>query len=163
MGQVRGVKRLKVEDIPLLAAGRGYDGAGRAGLVRRPGFAMVGRMTLKGSCHCGGVTIEVPGAPEWLGSCNCSICRRTGALFAYYPDDAGVAVAGETVRYIQGDRMIALHHCGTCGCATHWDGLVEVVRKVGVNARLLDGFAVTEQGPTLNGAAIEVRFLDNAD
>ena len=119
-------------------------------------------MPLTGTCHCRAVTIEVPSAPEWLGQCNCSICRRLGTLFAYYPDDAGVAVAGDTVPYIQGDRMIALHHCPTCGCTTHWDAIVESVRKVGVNARLLDGFAVTEHGPTLDGTAIEVRFLDNA-
>jgi hypothetical protein len=120
-------------------------------------------MTVTGCCHCGKVRIEAPAAPEWLGQCNCSICRRLGTLFAYYPDDAGVAVAGDTVRYIQGDRMIALHHCATCGCTTHWDAIVESVRKVGVNARLLDGFAVTKDGPTFNGAPIEVRFLDNAD
>jgi hypothetical protein len=61
----------------------------------------------------------VPAAPEWLGRCNCSFCRRIGSLMAYYPDDGpengGVRVEGETVPYIWGDRLISLHHCPTCG------------------------------------------------
>jgi hypothetical protein len=63
-------------------------------------------MTVTGSCHRGAVTIEVSGAPEWLARCNCSVCRRTGSLIAYYPDDGGVRVKGETVAYIWGDRLL---------------------------------------------------------
>ncbi|HEY4071265.1 MAG TPA: GFA family protein [Sphingomicrobium sp.] len=120
-------------------------------------------MTVTGSCHCGAVRIEVPSAPEWLGSCNCSICRRTGTLMAYYPDDGGVRITGETTRYIWGDRMIALHHCPTCGCFTHWDSTGESHGKVGVNARLLDGFSVSEGRVLFEEREVEVRFLDNAD
>jgi hypothetical protein len=32
-----------------------------------------------------------------------------------------------------------------------------------VNARLLDGFEVAKDGPTFDGAGIEVRFRNNAD
>src|SRR3954454_15213927 len=124
-------------------------------------------MTVTGSCHCGKVRIEAPAAPEWLGSCNCSICRRLGTLMAYYPDDGGVKVAGETAAYIWGDRMIALHHCPVCACKTHWESTGESYGRVGVNARLLDGFAVAkgEDGQAVylfDGAPIEVRLLDNA-
>ena len=68
-------------------------------------------MGLVGSCHCGAVRIAVPAAPEWVASCNCSICRKLGSLVAYYPDDGSVKVDGATVPYVWGDRMIALHHC----------------------------------------------------
>ena len=39
----------------------------------------------KGGCHCGAVRFEVL-APDAIEAkdCNCSICRRTGALLAYY-------------------------------------------------------------------------------
>ena len=94
---------------------------------------------MHGSCHCGAVRIEVAQPPEWVGECNCSICRRTGGLFAYYPP-ANVKVAGPTVSYVWGDRMIALHHCGTCGCTTHWENLLPDPDRMGVNARMLDGF-----------------------
>ena len=37
---------------------------------------------VRGSCHCGAVTIRVPHPPEWVGSCNCSLCSKTGWLVA---------------------------------------------------------------------------------
>jgi hypothetical protein len=119
-------------------------------------------MPLKGSCHCGAVRIEVPAAPEWVGSCNCSICRKTGSLMAYYPDDGSVRVEGETASYIWGDRMIANHHCPICACRTGWVSTGESYGKVGVNARLLDGFTVEKGRVLIDGREVEVRFLDNA-
>lgn len=93
---------------------------------------------------------------------------------AYYRPEE-VRVEGETLTYLTGDRFIRLRHCPVCGCHTHWDAnpealageLPEGVRealetRMGVNARLLDGFAVTKDGPTFDGAALEVRFMDNA-
>jgi hypothetical protein len=119
-------------------------------------------MPVTGSCHCGAVRIEVPSAPEWLGSCNCSICRRTGTLMAYYPDDGSVRVEGEMAAYIWGDRMIALKHCPVCACHTHWESTGESYGKMGVNARMLDGFSIEDGRPLFDGQEIEVRFLDNA-
>jgi hypothetical protein len=119
-------------------------------------------MPVTGSCHCGKVRIEVPAAPEWLASCNCSVCTKLAWLVAYYPDDGGVRVEGETERYIWGDRMIALHHCPVCGAGTHWDSTGESYGRVGVNARLLDGFSVADGVALFDGAPIEVRYMDNA-
>jgi hypothetical protein len=119
-------------------------------------------MPLTGSCHCGAVRIEVPGAPEWVASCNCSICRKLGSLVAYFPDDGSVRVEGETVPYIWGDRMIALHHCPVCACFTDWRSTGESYGRVGVNARLLDGFEMRDGRYLLNGAELEVRYMDNA-
>lgn len=135
-------------------------------------------MTVSGSCHCGAVRIAVPGAPEWVASCNCSICRRTGALVAYYRP-ADVRVEGRTATYVTGDRFLRFHHCPACACHTHWSAnpealagdLPEEVRaalatRMGVNARLLDGFELREgphgPAPYLGGAELEVRFYDNA-
>jgi hypothetical protein len=120
-------------------------------------------MAIEGRCHCGAVRVTVPERPEWLGSCNCSICRRIAWLVAYYPDDGKVRVEGATVSYIWGDRMIAIHHCPVCGCGTHWESTGESYGRVGVNARLLDGFAAVDGGlMLLDGEPLEVRFLDNA-
>ena len=131
-------------------------------------------MAVTGACHCRAVRIELPRAPEWVASCNCSLCRRTGALMAYYRPEE-VRVEGETATYETGDRFIRLHHCTACGCHTHWSAnpealageLPEEVRaalaeRLGVNARLLDGFEVREGVPFLGGAELEVRFFDNA-
>jgi hypothetical protein len=110
---------------------------------------------MRESCHCGNVRIEVPRPPAWVGACNCSICRRLGELRAYYrPDEVRIeAAAGATEPYVWGDRCLALHHCRTCGCVTHWQNLLPEPEKMGVNARLLDGF---EPGGT------EVRKIDGA-
>ena len=129
---------------------------------------------ITGACHCGQVRVAVPRAPEWVACCNCSICRRTGSLVAYYRPDE-VRVEGETATYLTGDRFIRFHFCGACACHTHWSAnpealagdLPEKVRAIlserrGINARLLDGFAVTKDGPTFDGTALEVRFFDNA-
>ena len=35
-------------------------------------------MGLAGSCHCGSVRIEVPRGPDWVASCNCSLCTKLG-------------------------------------------------------------------------------------
>ena len=43
---------------------------------------------ITGTCHCGTVEVEVPGPPEALTLCNCSSCRRYGALWAYFPIEA---------------------------------------------------------------------------
>ena len=37
------------------------------------------------SCHCGSVRLEVDSPPSEVTECNCSICRRYGVLWAYYP------------------------------------------------------------------------------
>ena len=119
-------------------------------------------MKVSGSCHCGAVRLEVPEAPEWVGSCNCSLCRRTGWLGAYYPDGS-VRVEGETVAYIWGDRLIGIHHCPLCACLTHWKTLSEDFGRMGVNARLLDGFEIGPPGECrVAGSAVEVRPMDNA-
>jgi len=93
---------------------------------------------LTGTCHCGAVRIEVPVAPAFLTNCNCSICRRLGTLWAYYPADA-VVVHGhpeQTEAYVQGDRTLRTVRCRTCGCTTHWEPLERKSdSRVGVNMR----------------------------
>lgn len=41
-------------------------------------------MTIKVSCHCGKVAIEVPHKPEFLNICQCSNCRKHGVAWGYY-------------------------------------------------------------------------------
>src|SRR3546814_5791765 len=40
--------------------------------------------SLHGSCHCGAVRLTLPVAPDKATSCNCSFCRRSGGIWAYY-------------------------------------------------------------------------------
>ncbi len=109
------------------------------------------------SCHCGAVRIELDAPPARLTECNCSICRRLGALWAYYTRDQVrfVMAADATHAYAHGDRTLAFHHCRTCGCTTHWASLrPENPDRVGINARLF---------PPEDRTGIPVRHFDGAE
>lgn len=108
---------------------------------------------IEASCHCGNVRITVDEAPPTLTSCNCSVCRRNGGLWAYYAPTQ-VTVSGDTVAYVQGDRMLELRHCGTCGCVTHWNPVDPAGTRMGVNARMMAPEIV---------AAARIRRFDGAD
>ncbi|HLZ84868.1 MAG TPA: GFA family protein [Caulobacteraceae bacterium] len=93
-------------------------------------------------CHCGAVSIAVPRAPEQVTDCNCSICRRLGALWAYYrATEVTITGVDATVAYVRHDGpnmgYLAQHHCRTCGCTTHWSSLDASVDRMGVNARMM--------------------------
>ena len=119
-------------------------------------------MSITGSCHCGAVTVEVARAPETVTSCNCSICRKLGTLWAYY-EPADATVVGPTATYAWGDKTIDFHHCPTCGCPTHWSPRPgRVGNRMGINARLL---AVEVLGAArvrrLDGASEDWKYLDD--
>lgn len=98
-------------------------------------------LPLRGSCHCGAVRVTLPAAPEKGASCNCSICRRLGAVWAYYQVGT-VFIEGHpehTAEYIQGDRTLRTVRCRTCGVVTHWEPLEpKPGDKLGVNLRIFD-------------------------
>ncbi len=108
---------------------------------------------IAGSCHCGAVQLEIPSAPTQLTSCNCSICRRLGTLWAYY-SPAEVRITGATTAYRWGDEALALHHCPTCGCTTHWSPIGDTdPNRMGIQMRLF--------APELI-ARVRVRRVDGA-
>lgn len=93
-----------------------------------------------GSCHCGAVTLQVADLPEAVISCNCSICRRTGGLWARFPR-LSVRIAGHpesTTEYIWGDRTLRHIRCNVCGCITHWEPLDSTQDYMGINMRNFD-------------------------
>ena len=91
---------------------------------------------IEASCDCGGVRIEIDASPATLTDCNCSICRRYGALWAYYMRPQ-VRVMGATTIYLRGDKWLEFHHCVTCRCLTHWQAVDKAAQRMGVNARLM--------------------------
>ena len=95
---------------------------------------------LKGSCHCGAVSFELSQLPQSLMDCNCSVCRRIGALWGHVAIDAVTVNAPENglVEYIHGDRMLAFNTCNTCGCTTHWSNLLDDGQHMAVNCRMCD-------------------------
>lgn len=92
----------------------------------------------RGTCHCGAIVIELRDDPPDAGDCNCSLCRRTGALW-HHCSPSLVIVSGEATAYVQGDRMLTTWHCGKCGIVTHWTALNDPsYDRMGINLRLFD-------------------------
>lgn len=76
-----------------------------------------------GSCHCGAVTFEVA-LPNGLANpsrCNCSICRRKGAVMVPVPLAALKLTQGEDLLTLyQFNTHTAKHYfCSKCGIYTH--------------------------------------------
>jgi hypothetical protein len=107
-------------------------------------------------CHCGAVRLKVDGAPKEVTDCNCSICRRYGALWAYYAPGQvrQMQPMGTTSTYMCNERQLEFHRCASCGCVSHWAAVDPSREWMGVNARLM--------APQVLSNA-RVRRLDGAD
>lgn len=99
---------------------------------------------IEGSCHCGAVHWQFDGVPDGVTACNCTVCRRYGALWAYDYEGEGIRLAGHTRDYVRG-RAIEFHFCPVCGCVVCWRarGLDDQGRRrMAVNLRLAEPGAV---------------------
>ena len=76
-----------------------------------------------GTCHCGAVAFEVQleNGLENLRRCNCSLCRRKGAIMASVPVGKLTVVKGEDMLSLyQWNTKVARHYfCKVCGIYTH--------------------------------------------
>lgn len=98
-------------------------------------------LSLHGSCHCGAVSLVLPNIPEKATSCNCTLCSRTGGIWAYFTLGS-VKIEGHpehTENYIWGDRTLKNVRCKICGIITHWEPLDPKPGALhGVNLRNFD-------------------------
>ncbi len=110
------------------------------------------------SCLCGGVRVEVSKRPDYINECNCTLCSKAGARWAYF-HPSEVAIEGPTKGYSRTDKddpAAEIHFCANCGSVTHFVLTPSAIAKfggghMGVNMRLAD-----EQ----DLAGIELRFPD---
>ncbi|SDE68204.1 GFA family protein [Limimaricola pyoseonensis] len=112
-------------------------------------------MTMEGRCHCGATGWTSRAAPRWATECNCSICRRLGALWGHVPRE-GVTLHGETAQrrgYVWGDGDLEFVACATCLCVTHWQPR-RGGDRMGLNLRM---------APPEHLAALPVRRFDGAE
>lgn len=129
------------------------------GIIRELTFLIMGSLIIKSACHCGALKLEIEGdVPATLTSCNCSFCRRSGALMAYYsPAQVKILVepGATTQEYISGDRTLAQVRCNKCGCLSHWRSIdPKQTERMGVNARLFTNVEFDK---------IRIRHFDGAD
>lgn len=110
---------------------------------------------LEGSCHCGQVSWIYPLELNSVTACNCTLCSRYGALWAYGYLEDGIKTQGETKAYVRGNKYNSYNFCSTCGClayyqANHIDN--EGRRRIAVNTRM-----------TLNPDLIVNKLIDHFD
>jgi hypothetical protein len=114
---------------------------------------------IRAACHCEAVRFEIAEPPEWVLDCNCTLCRRYGAVWTYFPgpDQAKLLMTPSpevTETYTWLDADIAFHRCRTCGCVTHIVATKEEPPVIlGVNARMMAG---------LDPAKVRIRRRNNS-
>jgi hypothetical protein len=105
--------------------------------------------SLQGTCHCGASGWTLDGDPGSITACNCTLCRRYGALWAYDYEDGRIRVSGPVARYHRArpDPALEILFCPTCGCVLCWRGLrlePDGRRRIAVNVRLAPPDAVAD-------------------
>jgi hypothetical protein len=99
-------------------------------------------MPFSGSCHCGALAYEVDEPlPARAMECNCSICRRKGALHHFTtPDRISVRGQADAIA-VYTFRTHAIQHqfCRACGCAPFAEGTrPDGKRMIEINLRCVD-------------------------
>jgi hypothetical protein len=112
--------------------------------------------TYHGSCHCGAVRYDVELEIGRVIACNCSICKRTGALLAFVPEPAFTLVQGQdALQDYRFNKHVVQHlFCQTCGVRSFGRGSApDGTKMVAINVRCLEGVDLD---------ALEVRRFDGA-
>jgi hypothetical protein len=105
---------------------------------------------LMGTCHCGALNWSLEGDPGSITACNCTLCRRYGALWAYDYEGRRIRTWGPSSVYTRpgkADPALEIHFCPTCGCVLCWRGLrleKDGGRRMAVNIRLAPPEAVAD-------------------
>ncbi|QYJ84040.1 GFA family protein [Shewanella aegiceratis] len=96
----------------------------------------------KASCHCGAVelALSLPNGIQKPRRCDCSICRRKGAIVISVTLDGLSVVKGqEKLKLYQFNTRTAMHYfCGICGIYTHHQRRSNP-NEYGVNLGCLEG------------------------
>ena len=96
--------------------------------------------TYQGSCHCGAVRFEVDADLDHVRVCDCSICRRRGALIHRVAPERlrMLTPIQELTRYTFHTHVARDYFCPTCGILPF--RRPRTAQDVwGVNVRCLDG------------------------
>lgn len=103
---------------------------------------------LIGTCHCGAVGWTLEGDPGSITACNCTLCRRYGALWAYDHVDERIRLKGSPHAYTRIGKpnpSLEILFCPICACVLAWRGLraeTDGRRRIAVNVRLAPPEAV---------------------
>ncbi len=117
--------------------------------------------TFKGSCHCGAVQFEVRNQDRLqdLKRCDCTLCRKKGAVMAGVKlDDLVVTKGEEKLSLYQWNTKTAKHYfCSHCGIYTHHQRRV-APDEYGFNVACIEGIDLQQLGdvPMTDGLSLEL-------
>jgi len=104
----------------------------------------------RATCHCGSVELELhlPDGIVKPGRCNCSICRRKGAIVAGVPLSALRVIKGQdSLSLYEFNTRTAKHYfCSRCGIYTHHRRRSNP-QEYGYNVGCLEGVNPFDLGP----------------
>lgn len=104
-------------------------------------------MLHRGSCHCGRIAFTVDGDIDNAIDCNCSLCRRRGALLWFAPRANFTLLTPEDAQstYRFNTQRIAHHFCPTCGCAPYSAANApDGTPTVAINLRCVEGIDLAQ-------------------
>ena len=84
-------------------------------------------------CLCGQIQIGLQRRPDFINECNCTLCSKTGARWAYF-HPSEVSVEGDVAGYRRSDKDVPnaqVQFCPTCGSTTHFVLTESAVSKFG--------------------------------
>ncbi len=94
------------------------------------------------TCHCGGVEIEVnlPDQLKKVMRCNCSLCKRRGAIMTIVkPEDFKIVKGKDILKTYQFHTKTAKHYfCSKCGIYTHHNPRINPI-MYGINVACIQG------------------------
>ncbi len=103
----------------------------------------------QGSCHCGAVVFQVELASGWenLRRCNCSLCKRKGAVMAdVLLEKFSILKGADILTLYQWNTRKAKHYfCSVCGIYTHHQRRSDPTR-FGFNVACIEGVDVNQLG-----------------
>ncbi|MDE1158159.1 MAG: GFA family protein [Neorhizobium sp.] len=113
-------------------------------------------MQISGSCHCGKIAFTADGEFSEAIECNCSYCRRQGALLAFVPRDrlALLTPRDALKTYYFHRKVIAHHFCDACGIAPFGEATMPGGREMAaINLRCV---------PEIDVSGVKVSQYDGA-
>jgi len=101
------------------------------------------------SCHCGAcqMVVRLAASLETARRCDCSFCRRRGAMTVSVQEADLRILQGDALRLYQFGTQTAEHYfCSICGCYTHHRRASDPT-EFGVNVGGLEGVNPAELEP----------------
>jgi hypothetical protein len=105
---------------------------------------------LIGTCHCGKTGWTLSGDPGRVTTCNCTLCRRYGALWAYDYENERIEITGAPSSYTRAGpdkSFLEILFCPGCAGVLSWRALhtgEDGRRRIAVNLRLAPPEAVAD-------------------